>query len=72
MVDHSQYSVSSTDKFIHLSLVNDNIDRFLLASQGAKKVVFDSPRLVDFAIRLTSEYCSLLAQWESEVFEEFK
>ena len=57
---------------MHLSLVNDNIDRFLLASQGAKKVVFDSPRLVDFAIRLTSEYCCLLAQWASEVFEEFK
>ena len=34
----------------------------------AKKVVFDSPGLVDFAIELYGILFLILAQWASEVF----
>ena len=37
----------------------------------AKKVVFDSPGLVDFAIELYGILFLILARWASEVFEEF-
>ena len=47
----------------HILLTNN-----ILCVQHAKKVVSDSPGLVDFAIRLVNSAFYLLAWWASDVF----